>query len=486
MLLKKTATFLTNLFAHITQTRKKMISSNLEGTSLGREGVFVGTEAAALGREGVCRGTDGASLGKGGTLVGTKTSPTAKLLKLSHAILIVVTGGTFATGTTALAQLAPPNFIDLGTINVGSTPTRTLPTPISQGQTVWYGFKVSQAIDFKTSWLDINTVGSSIATNLAMYDAQSYLWGANIGFGAGGNAAGISIGAGSGKRLGDVGDPNPAGRLSIGQNLQVGWPFIPRLTANRQYFIAVIGAGADFSQSPNPNWTISTSSTATGFRAPTRWDEGWNGIDAGIDLDTAQTPEGTGSLTQILTAGSATDRDMFKINICDPTSFRVTATPTRDAGGTSQVRLYILNSSGRGVAAINNTIANTTTTLTLPPGSPSGDYYLAWASNCPGAVAGTQNSAYDASGAIIWDFALSSDWNVRLAPNGPGAANPLAYWAFPNTCAGSNAYWVSLDLVGACYVYEGCDDVDFNNNGIFPEDQDIIDFLNTLAGAACP
>ncbi|HLP86015.1 MAG TPA: hypothetical protein VK157_16810, partial [Phycisphaerales bacterium] len=30
-----------------------------------------------------------------------------------------------------------------------------------------------------------------------------------------------------------------------------------------------------------------------------------------------------------------------------------------------------------------------------------------------------------------------------------------------------------------------CDGIDFNNNGVFPEDQDVIDFLNVLAGAAC-
>jgi hypothetical protein len=41
-------------------------------------------------------------------------------------------------------------------------------------------------------------------------------------------------------------------------------------------------------------------------------------------------------------------------------------------------------------------------------------------------------------------------------------------------------------LAGAPCPYFGNCDVDFNNNNIFPEDQDIIDFLNTLAGAPCP
>ncbi|GDX99741.1 hypothetical protein LBMAG48_21450 [Phycisphaerae bacterium] len=30
-----------------------------------------------------------------------------------------------------------------------------------------------------------------------------------------------------------------------------------------------------------------------------------------------------------------------------------------------------------------------------------------------------------------------------------------------------------------------CSDIDFNNNGVFPEDQDVVDFFNVLAGGAC-
>ncbi|HLP84522.1 MAG TPA: hypothetical protein VK157_09245, partial [Phycisphaerales bacterium] len=35
-------------------------------------------------------------------------------------------------------------------------------------------------------------------------------------------------------------------------------------------------------------------------------------------------------------------------------------------------------------------------------------------------------------------------------------------------------------------ILAGCDDIDFNRNGVFPEDQDVIDFFNVLAGGACP
>ena len=31
----------------------------------------------------------------------------------------------------------------------------------------------------------------------------------------------------------------------------------------------------------------------------------------------------------------------------------------------------------------------------------------------------------------------------------------------------------------------GCADIDYNNNGVFPEDQDVIDFFTVLAGGTC-
>jgi hypothetical protein len=30
-----------------------------------------------------------------------------------------------------------------------------------------------------------------------------------------------------------------------------------------------------------------------------------------------------------------------------------------------------------------------------------------------------------------------------------------------------------------------CDSIDFNGDGLFPDDQDLIDFLSVLAGGAC-
>jgi hypothetical protein len=37
-----------------------------------------------------------------------------------------------------------------------------------------------------------------------------------------------------------------------------------------------------------------------------------------------------------------------------------------------------------------------------------------------------------------------------------------------------------------CDPVAGCNDIDFNNNQVFPEDQDVIDFFNVLAGGTCP
>lgn len=46
----------------------------------------------------------------------------------------------------------------------------------------------------------------------------------------------------------------------------------------------------------------------------------------------------------------------------------------------------------------------------------------------------------------------------------------------------SSDYIVSVSSGGQCTP--NCDDIDFNNNGVFPEDQDVIDFLDVLAGGS--
>ncbi len=49
------------------------------------------------------------------------------------------------------------------------------------------------------------------------------------------------------------------------------------------------------------------------------------------------------------------------------------------------------------------------------------------------------------------------------------------------TCNGATSDTVTITVSATC-----CDSIDFNNNGVFPEDQDITDFFDTLAGGTCP
>ncbi|HLP85347.1 MAG TPA: laminin B domain-containing protein [Phycisphaerales bacterium] len=46
--------------------------------------------------------------------------------------------------------------------------------------------------------------------------------------------------------------------------------------------------------------------------------------------------------------------------------------------------------------------------------------------------------------------------------------------------------WLDDVAISTTFSNPGCDDIDFNNNTVFPEDQDVIDFFNVLAGQECP
>jgi hypothetical protein len=48
------------------------------------------------------------------------------------------------------------------------------------------------------------------------------------------------------------------------------------------------------------------------------------------------------------------------------------------------------------------------------------------------------------------------------------------------TCGTATTRSVTVAFAPAC-----CDDIDFNNNDVFPEEQDVIDFFNVLAGSTC-
>jgi hypothetical protein len=88
------------------------------------------------------------------------------------------------------------------------------------------------------------------------------------------------------------------------------------------------------------------------------------------------------------------------------------------------------------------------------------------------------SSLIDAGSTAGYLVAGASDF-VDIAGNVRG--NDVANVA--NTGSGA----LALDIGAFEFQGEvGCDDIDFNNNGVFPEDQDVIDFFTVLAGGDCP
>jgi aminopeptidase N len=94
-----------------------------------------------------------------------------------------------------------------------------------------------------------------------------------------------------------------------------------------------------------------------------------------------------------------------------------------------------------------SSVATLTTTAPLTPGA----YTLTIASSAVPTLAANIN--------------LDGEFTTTL-PSGDGLPGGNAVFAF--TVLGSP-----------------CTDIDFNNNGVFPEDQDVVDFFDTLAGGAC-
>jgi hypothetical protein len=70
--------------------------------------------------------------------------------------------------------------------------------------------------------------------------------------------------------------------------------------------------------------------------------------------------------------------------------------------------------------------------------------------------------------------------NLVIGPWNTNTGSFTPRWQFATT-AGGNCGFVTFD--GG---FPSCDSVDFNNNDVFPEDADILEFFNVLAGGSCP
>jgi hypothetical protein len=390
----------------------------------------------------------------------------------------------------SLAAAQPAGVIDLGDVGIGATMTSG-DRPIAPAATVWFRFHLTTPITPVFNWLELDSGRSSINTEFALYDAHGNLVAQDDSSGGAASAnstsnfiaAGLSFGSGSGGRVASDMPSWFGGRISDG--------FTSPTLQEGVYYVAVTGYNASFPD-PNVTWSDpSTNSTATGTvrcrvstgsRIATSWNERHHGADGGSTPATAIAVEGAGPLTSLLAVVGNGGQDLFKIDICDPAHFLVTATPTADWGNTFRARMYIFDSTGRGVVAINNTSVRTTTSLTLPAGTPAGTYFVAITNYCGGYIAGIDYSPYDASDRKLWEFTNNN--NVRISPNGPGAASPMAYFGRGfSDCEMNSSMTFRMDFQGACFVSGSSAQcpADFNNDGIV-DFFDYLDFVASFSG----
>jgi hypothetical protein len=175
-------------------------------------------------------------------------------------------------------------------------------------------------------------------------------------------------------------------------------------------------------------------------------DANWDSVQLTLDDEvivvpgnlptTAKVPQGTGPLTsvsgELFLDGPA---QLFKIRICEPTNFSAST-----VGGTGvDTQLYLFNANGVGVAyndqvdGGNQSRITNQFTATLAPG----DFFIG--------ISEWDVPAQDSAGSRLWE---DEPWDLERAPDGPGAANPVAAWGTDFGAGGS----YTIALTGACYV----------------------------------
>lgn len=94
-------------------------------------------------------------------------------------------------------------------------------------------------------------------------------------------------------------------------------------------------------------------------------------------------------------------------------------------------------------------------------------------------TSGMQTGLTSASAPNVW-----TDVSVeRVAPANTATARMVLSFLQGNGLS-SGAAWVD-DVTFTRRLPAGCDGIDFNGDGLFPDDADLIDLLNVLAGGAC-
>jgi hypothetical protein len=233
-------------------------------------------------------------------------------------------------------------------------------------------------------------------------------------------------------------------------------------------------ATAPFTVSDGQGRSGSGSVSLTVLAAPAadQWDEDFSGGDASALPSGALPIDGTGPLHTITGHLLASDADVYRIYICDPGQF----TATTVNGTTVDTTLYLFGADGRGVTADDDDPATQVfqSTITGANVHAPGIYYLA--------ISEWGKRPTDASQQLIWQETVNGSYAVEHAPDGPGAANPIATWNFGLGSGGPYAIF----LTGVCRGEpSGCGSADFNCDGAVATDADIEAFFACLSGS-CP
>lgn len=188
------------------------------------------------------------------------------------------------------------------------------------------------------------------------------------------------------------------------------------------------------------------------------------GGDAGDLSATAQAVTGSGPCPAIVgNIVSTTDVDMYRINICDPGNFSAT-TVNNDTSGDTQLFLFNDNGTGivmndddpSGAGGLRSRLSNAFT-ASLSPGT----YLLA--------VSRYNTDPQDSGAQLLWN---NTPFAVERAPDGPGAANPVASWT-GTSATGS----YTITLTGVCRGAGGPRCVADINNDQGVDIQDLVAFL---------
>ncbi len=313
-----------------------------------------------------------------------------------------------ACAGSALAQ--PAEFTDIGDYGESTGPVAANVTLVNPGDIMWA--RITLTNDFLGSsnrTVIFDTEGTAVIdTELGLFDNTGTLI-ANDDDGGTGLLSRLSFGTNGGN--GGI----PAGVYYIATG---------DFNINYADGFSAISTGLD-------TGTININVSVT-LPPPGLWSEA-SGTPAGELPETAQIPSGSGSLGGIQGVLETGTVDMFKIRVCDPTLFSATTVGQT----TLDTQLFLFNADGLGVAVNDDEVAGLSlqSTITNQFVQQEGEYYIT--------VAQYNRDPVDINGALIWQ---NTPFGSERAPDGPGAANPVASWI--NT-TGTGGYVIAL--TGACY-----------------------------------